>query len=55
MKEIQVNDIWNDKKRADIRKAILLHSASQSKEVILTTRLLAIQYKLENDTKRKKM
>ncbi len=47
-KEIQVNDIWNDKKRADIRKAILLHSASQSKEVILTTRLLAIQYKLED-------
>ena len=47
-KEIQVKDIWNDKKNDNIRKAILHHSSSQSKEVILTTRLLAIQYKLED-------
>ena len=47
-KEIQVKDIWNDKKNDNIRKAILHHSSSQSKEVVLTTRLLAIQYKLED-------
>lgn len=47
-KEIQVKDIWNDKKRDNIRKAILSHSSSQSKEVILTNRLVAIQYKLED-------
>lgn len=47
-KEIQIKDIWNDKKRDSIREAVLSHSASQSKEIILTTRLIAIQYKLEN-------
>lgn len=47
-KEIQVKDIWNDKKNDTLRKAILDHSSSQSKEAILTTRLLAIQYKLED-------
>ncbi len=47
-KEIQIKDIWNDKKRDDIRNAIVSHSASQSKEVVLTSRLLAIQYKLED-------
>lgn len=47
-KEIQVKDIWNDKKNDNIRKAILHHSSSQSKEAVLTTRLLAIQYKLED-------
>ncbi|KUJ61011.1 transcriptional regulator [Flavobacteriaceae bacterium CRH] len=47
-KEIQVEDIWNDKKKGDLKKAILSHSASQSKERILTNRLLSIQYKLED-------
>ena len=47
-KEIQVNDIWNDKKRIEIKKAILSHSKAQSKEMILTNKLLSIQYKLED-------
>lgn len=47
-KEIQVNDIWNDKKKGEIKKAILSHAATQSKEMILTNRLLSIQYKLED-------
>jgi plasmid maintenance system antidote protein VapI len=47
-KEIQVEDIWNDKKKGDLKKAILTHSSTQSKERILTNRLLSIQYKLED-------
>ena len=47
-KEIQIEDIWNDKKREDVKKAILLHSSKQSKERILTNQLLSIQYKLED-------
>jgi plasmid maintenance system antidote protein VapI len=47
-KEIQVEEIWNDKKKGDLKKAILSHSATQSKERILTNRLLSIQYKLED-------
>lgn len=47
-KEIQIEDIWNDKKKASVREAILAHSATQSKERILTNRLLSIQYKLED-------
>jgi antitoxin HigA-1 len=46
--EIQVIDVWNDKKRDEIKKAILSHSATQSKEEILNNRLLSIQYKLED-------
>lgn len=47
-KEIQIEDIWNDEKRASIKEAIQAHSATQSKERILTNRLLSIQYKLED-------
>ena len=47
-KEIQIEDIWNDKKKEGIKKAILSYSATQSKEQILTNRLLSIQYKLED-------
>ncbi|OMQ11335.1 helix-turn-helix domain-containing protein [[Flexibacter] sp. ATCC 35103] len=47
-KEIQIEDIWNDKKKVELKKAILAHSATQSKEQILTNRLLSIQYKLED-------
>jgi plasmid maintenance system antidote protein VapI len=47
-KEIQIEDIWNDKKKGELKKAILAHSATQSKEQILTNRLLSIQYKLED-------
>lgn len=47
-KEIQVEDIWNDRKIEEAKKAILAHVATQSKEERLTTRLLAIQYRLED-------
>lgn len=47
-KEIQIEDIWNDKKKEGLKEAILSHSATQSKERILTNRLLSIQYKLED-------
>lgn len=47
-KEIQIEDIWNDKKKGELKKAILTHSSTQSKERILTNRLLSIQYKLED-------
>lgn len=47
-KEIQIEEIWNDKKKASIKEAILAHAATQSKERILTNRLLSIQYKLED-------
>lgn len=47
-KEIQIEDIWNDKKIKDAKKAILIHSSKQSKERILTNQLLSIQYKLED-------
>ena len=46
-RKIQFTDIWNDEKRNDIKKIVLEHS-SQTKEMILTNRLLAIQYKLED-------
>ncbi len=46
--EIKIDDIWNDKKINNIKKVILAHSASQSKEMILKNRLLSIQYKLED-------
>ena len=47
-KEIQIEDIWNDKKKASVKEAIRAHAATQSKERILTNRLLSIQYKLED-------
>lgn len=47
-KEIQIEDIWNDEKKEGLKKAIASHSATQSKERILTNRLLSIQYKLED-------
>ena len=47
-REIQFTDIWNDEKRNDIKKIVLEHSSAQTKEMILTNRLLAIQYKLED-------
>jgi plasmid maintenance system antidote protein VapI len=46
--EIQVLDVWNDKKKNDIKNAIISHSASQSKEMIVNNRLVSIQYKLED-------
>lgn len=47
-KEIQIGDIWNDKKKDELKKFISSHSAKQSKERILTNELLSIQYKLED-------
>ncbi|WP_121964986.1 transcriptional regulator [Myroides sp. N17-2] len=47
-KEIQVTEIWNDNKKANIKEAILAHAKTQSKEQILTNKLLAIQYRLED-------
>lgn len=46
-KEIKTEDIWNDKKMENARKAILSHSATQSKKRLLTNQLLSIQYKLD--------
>ena len=46
--EIQVVDIWNDKKRNDVENAILAHLATQSKEAIIANQLLSIQYRLED-------
>lgn len=47
-KGIQVTEIWNDNKKANIKEAILAHAKTQSKEQILTNKLLAIQYRLED-------
>lgn len=47
-KEIQIGDIWNDKKKGDLKEFISIQSAKQSKERILTNQLLSIQYKLED-------
>ena len=47
-KEIQFEEIMNDKKKEGLKEFITSHSAKQSKERILTNRLLAIQYKLED-------
>ncbi|RKR11548.1 hypothetical protein C8C83_3285 [Flavobacterium sp. 90] len=47
-KEIQISDIWNDKKKDDVKNIIKSHSSKQSKEQILKNQLLSIQYKLED-------
>lgn len=47
-REIQIDDIWNDEKKAGIKEFITSHSSKQSKERILANRLLSIQYKLED-------
>lgn len=47
-KEIQFEDIWNDKRREGLKEFIATHSAKQSKEQKLTTKLLSIQYRLED-------
>jgi plasmid maintenance system antidote protein VapI len=47
-KEIQIEEIWNDKKKEGLKEYIASNSAVQSKERILTTKLLSIQYKLED-------
>lgn len=47
-KEIQINDIWNDEKKVELKKFISAHSSKQSRERKLTNELLSIQYKLED-------
>lgn len=47
-KEIQVEEIWNDKKKEGLKEFIASHSANQSKQQMLTNNLLSIQYKLED-------
>ena len=48
IKEIQIEAIWNVANKEIIKKAIISHLASQSKEDLLVTKLIAIQYKLED-------
>lgn len=47
-KEIQFEEIWNDKKKEGLKEFITTHSANQSKQQMLTNNLLSIQYKLED-------
>ncbi|MFV8324887.1 transcriptional regulator [Flavobacterium sp. ZS1P14] len=47
-KEIQIEDIWNDKKKGELKKIISSDAVKQSKERVLTNQLLSIQYKLED-------
>lgn len=47
-KEIQIEEIWNDKKKEGLKEFITTHSANQSKQQMLTNNLLSIQYKLED-------
>ncbi len=46
--EIQVENIWNNKKRTDVKNAVLAHLATQSKAAIISNKLLSIQYRLED-------
>ncbi len=46
--EIKIEDVWNKKKKSDLKKFIDSESAKQSEEQILTNKLLAVQYKLED-------
>jgi len=47
-KEIQIYDLFSDKKKADLKEIIKLHSDKQSKQQILKNHLLSIQYELED-------
>jgi antitoxin HigA-1 len=47
-KEIQVDDLWNDKKRDDVKDFILLHSKKQSNERKLRNELLSIRFQIED-------
>ena len=48
VKEILPEQIWNKKKREELRKFIAAESAKQSPEQKLRVELLAIKYKLED-------
>ncbi|MBA4153591.1 helix-turn-helix domain-containing protein [Flavobacterium sp.] len=47
-KEITIENIWNDKKKSGLKEFISTNSTMQSKERMLTNKLLSIQYKLED-------
>lgn len=52
-KEIQLEDIWNDKKREGLKQFIAIHSANQSEEEKLEIQRLANQYTLEDEIQNK--
>lgn len=47
-REIQIDEIFNDKKKEGLSEFISSQSAKQSKERLLTNKLLSIQYRLED-------
>ncbi|MEO6285759.1 MAG: hypothetical protein ABIN80_28275 [Dyadobacter sp.] len=46
--EIEVEDIWNDQKKAGLKEFVLSESAKQSEERRLRNELLAIQYRMQD-------
>ncbi|RYU93448.1 transcriptional regulator [Emticicia agri] len=47
-KELQITDIWNDKKRKSLSEFIVSQSQQQSKERRLKNELLSIKYQIED-------
>jgi addiction module HigA family antidote len=47
-KEIQIDELWNNEKKDELKKFILAHSKVQSEERQLANQLLAIQYRIED-------
>jgi len=47
-KEIEPKDIWNERKRNELKDFISEHSKKQSKERFLINKLLSIQYQMED-------
>ena len=47
-KELELKEIWNNKKSKDLKKFISNHSKKQSKERLLSNKLLSIQYRMED-------
>jgi len=47
-KEIQIIDVWNDKKNNDLKKFVKTEAFKQSQERKLRNELLSIQYKIED-------
>ncbi|PCJ86049.1 MAG: transcriptional regulator [Flavobacteriales bacterium] len=47
-KELELKEIWNNKKRNDLKSFISNHSKKQSEDRLLTNKLLSIQYRMED-------
>jgi len=47
-KELEIKDIWNEKKKAELKEFVSSHSRQQSKERLLVNKLLSIQYRMED-------